>query len=213
MACGPGLSYNRLARKGGVFNFGSVSQVPVAGIQVLATTMEAVVDNKQFWSIIEKSSEHAASGQDAQVAALRELLQELTVDEIVGFQRCYDERMIGSYHWDLWGAAYVIRGGCSDDGFQDFRSWLISKGESVYREALRDPETLDAAIVDDDDCQFEEFQYVASQVWEQKTRKDLSRFPTLDSEYPESPSGQEWSEEGDDLQRRFPKLWKRFGPG
>jgi len=181
--------------------------------------MEVVVDNKQFWSIIEKSSEHiekssehAASGQDAQVAALRDVLQELTVDEIVSFQRCFDELMIESYHWDLWGAAYVIRGGCSDDGFQDFRSWLISKGESVYSEALRDPETLAAAIVDgDDDCQFEEFQYVASQVWERKTRKDLSRFPTLDSEYPESPSGEEWSEEGDDLERRFPKLWKRFG--
>ncbi len=174
------------------------------------------MDNKLFWSIIGKSSEHAGSGmdaQDAQVAALRELLQELTPDEIVAFQRLFDECMIQAYHWDLWGAAYVIGQGCSDDGFQDFRSWLISKGESVYREALKDAETLATSIIESDDyCQFEEFQYVASQVWERKTRKDLSRFPTMDSEYPESPSGQEWSEEGDDLERRFPKLWKKFGP-
>jgi hypothetical protein len=172
------------------------------------------LEKQQFWSIIGKSSHEASGERDAQVAALRQELEALTPDEIVDFQRCFDECMSESYHWGLWGAAYVIGQGCSDDGFQDFRAWLISKGEAVYNAALKDPETLASSIVDsDDDCQFEEFQYVASQVWERKTRKDLSRFPTLDSEYPESPRGQEWSEEGDDLERRFPKLWKRFGPG
>jgi hypothetical protein len=171
------------------------------------------LDKKQFWSIIEKSSKPEGSGQDAQVAGLRGALEELTPDEIVGFQRCFDGCLVGAYHWDLWGAAYIIGGGCSDDGFMDFRSWLVSKGEAVYNAALKDPETLAEAVVDsDDDCQFEEFQYVASQVWERKTRKDLSRFPTMESEHPESPEGEEWSEEGDDLERRFPKLWKRFGP-
>jgi hypothetical protein len=172
------------------------------------------LEKQQFWSIIGKSSQEASGNRETQLARLRRELEALTPDEIVGFQRCFDECMAEAYHWDLWGAAYVIGQGCSDDGFQDFRAWLISKGEVVYRKALKDPETLVESVVDsDDDCQFEEFQYVASQVWEQKTRKDLSRFPTLDSEYPESPKGQEWSEEGDDLERRFPKLWKRFGPG
>ena len=172
------------------------------------------MDKKHFWSIIDKSSK-PEGGQDAQVTALRAALEELTPDEIVAFQRCFDECMAQSYHWDLWGAAYIIAGGCSDDAFMDFRSWLISKGEAVYDAALKDPESLAEAVVDsdtNDDCQFEEFQYVASQVWERKTRKDLSRFPTLESEHPDSPAGQEWSEDGDDLERRFPKLWKRFGP-
>ncbi|EKC76209.1 hypothetical protein LEA_04821 [human gut metagenome] len=32
--------------------------------------------------------------------------------------------------------------GCSDDGFIDFRAWLIAQGKEVYMNALRDPDTL-----------------------------------------------------------------------
>src|SRR5262249_60345691 len=117
--------------------------------------------------MIDKSSKHEGSAQDAQIGALRGVLEELTPDEIVGFQRCFDECMAQSYHWDLWGAAYIIAGGYSDDAFMDFRSWLISKGEAVYNAAMKNPETLAEAVVDsdtNDDCQFEEFQYYASPV-------------------------------------------------
>ena len=132
------------------------------------------MEKQQFWSIIGKSSQEPSGNRDTQLATLRRELEALTPDEIVGFQRCFDECLAEAYHWDLWGAAYVIGQGCSDDGFQDFRAWLISKGEAVYRKALKDPDTLVESVADSDDaCQFEEFQYVASQVWEQKTRKDL----------------------------------------
>lgn len=30
-----------------------------------------------------------------------------------------------AYRRDLWAAAYHANGGCSDDGFIDFRIWLI----------------------------------------------------------------------------------------
>ena len=45
---------------------------------------------------------------------------ERSPEEIVAFQRVLDELMDESYRADLWGAAYVINGGCSDDGFEDF---------------------------------------------------------------------------------------------
>ena len=32
------------------------------------------------------------------------------------------------YRWDMWAAAYLIGGGCSDDGFIDFRAGLIAQG-------------------------------------------------------------------------------------
>ena len=38
--------------------------------------------------------------------------------------------------------AYIIGGGCSDDGFWDFRSWLAVRGKRVYLVALRNPESL-----------------------------------------------------------------------
>jgi hypothetical protein len=170
------------------------------------------VDRSQFWKIIDASRRKAKGDLDAQIEALREQLQELSPEEIVKFQEIFHEYRLRAYCWDLWGAAYIIGGGCSDDGFMDFRAWLISKGEKTYEEALKNPESLVKVVKDEEEeCQLEGFQYVASQVWEEKTGKGMDDFPQKKLKYPESPTGEEWSEESDDLKRRFPKLWRKFG--
>ena len=50
------------------------------------------------------------------------------------------------YTWDLWGVAYILKGGCSDDGFEYFRAWLIARGRDFVAQALADPEGLGVAI-------------------------------------------------------------------
>ena len=170
------------------------------------------MDHRQFWKIIDASRRQANGDLDAQVEALREQLQALPPEEVVRFQELFDEYWARAYRWDLWGAAYIIGGGCSDDGFMDFRAWLISKGERAYEAALKDPESLVQVVkVEDEDCQFEGFQYVASQVWEEKTGRAMDEFPREKLEHSNCPAGEEWSEEGEDLKRRFPRLWKKFG--
>ena len=48
-----------------------------------------------------------------------------------------------AYQYGLWTAASVIeRGGCTDDGFIDFRGWLIAQGREVYMATLKDPDSL-----------------------------------------------------------------------
>ncbi|WP_217498085.1 MULTISPECIES: DUF4240 domain-containing protein [Sphingomonas] len=44
--------------------------------------------------------------------------------------------MIRSYRWDLWRAAKVAKGGVSDDGFEYFRTWLISRGRANSKRFL-----------------------------------------------------------------------------
>lgn len=39
------------------------------------------------------------------------------------------------YRYDLWAAAYLIGGGCSDDSFTDFRAGLIGQGCDWYEQA------------------------------------------------------------------------------
>ncbi len=34
----------------------------------------------------------------------------------------------------------VVNGGCSDDGFEYFRGWLIGQGGAYFEAALKDPE-------------------------------------------------------------------------
>ena len=42
-----------------------------------------------------------------------------------------------SYDWNLWGAAYLMKGGCSDDAFDYFRGWLVAQGRRVWSERCR----------------------------------------------------------------------------
>jgi hypothetical protein len=171
------------------------------------------VDQVAFWKLIDSSRKKAEGNLDEQVEILREKLEQLEPGEIIRFDQIFREYWIRAYTWDLWGAAYIIGGGCSDDGFMDFRGWLISKGEKAFENAMKDPESLTKVVKEEDmewDCQFEGFQYVASQAWENQTGKGMKDFPDSGLRDPSEPVGEPWSEDGKDLERRFPKLWKKF---
>ena len=170
------------------------------------------MNNAAFWKLIDASREQAGADLDEQVTDLRARVDQLDPDEIVQFGKLFAEYWARAYTWDLWAAAYILGGGCSDDGFLDFRGWLISRGERVYEEALRDPETLAQVVNADagDECQYEGFQYIAREAWEKQTRNRVGDFPVVEITQPDEPMGQPWSEEGDDLERRFPKLWRKF---
>ena len=114
------------------------------------------MDNGSFWKLIDTSRQAAEGDPEQQLKELESLLDELSVDELVDFQAIFVSYFRASYTWPLWGAAYVIGGGCSDDGFDYFRGWLISRGEKVFSAALADPDTL-ASVIDESheavDCQ------------------------------------------------------------
>lgn len=173
--------------------------------QLLGETLTAEL----FWKIIETSRRLAPDDLEEQQQALQRLLQVCTPNEIVQFDWHFCQYLAQACTWDLWGAAYIIGNGCSDDGFMDFRAWLIAKGKRVYENALRDPETLLRVMKESDgNGQFEGFQYVAMDVWEGKTGKSQDDFPGHEQQV--AIAGEPWQESGDDLRRRFPKLWKKF---
>src|SRR6516225_8209996 len=96
----------------------------------------------RFWSLIE-----AARGGET---PLSEALASLSLGELVAFDHHYQTlfRLAGTS--DLWGAAYLIEGGCSDDCFIDFRYWLIAQGREVYEATVRNPDSL-ADVLDGDE--------------------------------------------------------------
>jgi hypothetical protein len=168
------------------------------------------MEKAQFWNEIDASRRASDGDPEAQVDELRIRLGSLSADEIVEFDRIFSEYHERAYSWDLWGAAYIIGGGCSDDGFMDFRGWLISKGEKAYEAALENPESLVKVVKEDDEeCQIEGFQYAASKAWEEKTGLGRDAFPRHSIERRNEPVGTKWNE--DDLEVRFPKLTKKFG--
>ena len=136
-----------------------------------------------FWEIIEKGKD-----SDDPESVLATQLEELEPSEIESFQDHFDSLIDKAYRWDLWGAAYMIGGGCSDDGFIDFRYALISKGKEVYERALENPDSL-SDLGPEAELDNEAFGYVAQQVYEEIKGCDMPRSQRIQSE---ESMGEEW---------------------
>ena len=70
--------------------------------------------------------------------------------------------------YGLWDAASIMMEWCSDDGFIDFRAWLIAQGKEVYLAALKDPDSL-ADVEAYGGCCFENLSYVGDCAYERLT--------------------------------------------
>ena len=97
------------------------------------------------------------------------LVSSLDPHEILEFDRCFHERISDEFRSDLWAAAYIINGGCSDDGFDYFLGWLIAQGRKYYEAALANPERAGDRVERGDVIECEEIWYVAASAYEGKT--------------------------------------------
>lgn len=62
------------------------------------------------------------------------------------------------------------------------------------------------------DLEFEDYAYVAREVWAAKTGLDWNDMPVIANMiYDSEPKGQSFSEDQEALAKRYPKLWNRFG--
>ncbi|CAL9504356.1 hypothetical protein SUDANB108_03527 [Streptomyces sp. enrichment culture] len=96
----------------------------------------------RFWNIIESARSSAASSDVPFHEALVELLAGSPPQEILEYAERFDEVHDDLYRWDVWAAAYLIGGGCSDDSFMDFRAGVIALGRGWYERTALDPDNL-----------------------------------------------------------------------
>lgn len=162
-----------------------------------------VMDEQNFWDIIRRVKEESCH-YTVRPGQLQTRLLTYPVEAIEKFDGFFQEKMDKSYDWNLWALAYLAFGGCGDDGFSDFRAWLISEGRDVFESVLADPNSIiDLGI---EPHQLEGYLYVTSKAYELKTKKSI---PRRASEVL-TPSGEEWNEDDDNLKLRYPRLWNHF---
>jgi hypothetical protein len=169
------------------------------------------MDETAFWKLIDASRADGRGEFGAHAESLTRRLTKLPPAEIAAFDRIYRDHVAVAYSWDLWGAAYLINGGCSDDAFDYFRDWVISKGRTVYDAAVHEPDSLANVVTEADIeecCEFEELRYAASRAWEASAEGEM---PSGDGDdQPAEPSGEPWDEDMAVLVKRFPNLAARF---
>ncbi|MFD6421613.1 DUF4240 domain-containing protein [Streptomyces sp. NPDC060198] len=180
------------------------------------------MDTSEFWTIIEAA--RSAGGPDMPFAeALVDELAVLTKDGVLSYQERFDEVRAAVYRWDVWAAAYLIGGGCSDDSFTDFRAGLIALGRHWYEKAAACPDSLAehpaviaAATVHRDEALFyEEVNYAASEAFARITGDGEDFYEAWDA-YRTSRDSAERGSEGmgedfdfddpDEMRRRLPRL-------
>jgi uncharacterized protein DUF4240 len=168
----------------------------------------AKLDEAAFWRLIAETRSATGNDTGKQSELLKKRLTRLSPPAIVQFariRRLLDQR---AYTWSLWGAAYVIDDGCSDDCFRNFRGYVISLGRGPYEKALTSPDSLASVAQDAETGNWENAHNVAGDAYSSVTGGD---FPLDDSDLSGRPRGTPFNENDTaGLARRYPRLAARF---
>ena len=127
------------------------------------------IDKDTFWMLIAQAKEHPGGPSEW----LMERLVDLGPEQAKKFDDIACAYASLAYQYGLWTAASVMeRGGCTDDGFIDFRGWLIAQGREVYMAALRDPDSL-ADAPDYLDQRFACLPHMGDRAYEELTGREI----------------------------------------
>jgi len=174
----------------------------------------------EFWDHIQKSKR---KDPDAHAERLEARLTKLKPDDILDFGHWWHLMMCEAYSWNLWGAAYIINGGCSDDGFEYFCRWLVLKGRDVFQTAVTNPDAL--ADVVDPDAEFTECEcYPGTNAWfaATGTKSNDAGYAAFDAAeqarhpgrqaYPDLGTGWDFDDD-EEMRKRYPRLWALYTDG
>ena len=167
-----------------------------------------------FWAVIEKATaDRPASPDEVAERAVAELATR-EPEEIAAWGRHLGKVMAASGTEDLWAAAYLINGGCSDEGFDSFRGWLIAHGRDAVAQAVRDPDALAgmpavrAAASNGAVFEAEAVLSIAAEAYRQVTGDEL---PSVESAPTRPAVADLWDfDDEEEMTRRLPRLASLF---
>jgi Protein of unknown function (DUF4240) len=178
------------------------------------------MDREQFWTLIEAAKSATGGDCGAQAGRLVAALAGRSVDDVLAWNRIRRELLAESYGWELWGAAYLINGGCGDDGFDYFRGWLLGQGRARWQAALAAPDSLaDHPEVCvrrplegwgwSDPLECDDMLYVAYDAYQVLTSQELTVEVAGRQPRPRRPHlGERWDlEDAAQMRLRYPGLW------
>ncbi|GGL14839.1 DUF4240 domain-containing protein [Mangrovihabitans endophyticus] len=167
-----------------------------------------------FWAVIASATaDRPGSPADVADRAVAQLAGRDPA-EIAAWGRHLDKVMAASGTDDLWAAAYLINGGCAEDGFDSFRGWLVASGREVVAGAVRNPDSLAdlpavrAAASTGAVFEAEEVLTIAAEAYRQAAGSEL---PTSDVARSRPDPAMLWDfDDEDEMRRRLPRLAELF---
>ena len=106
--------------------------------------------------------------------------------------------------WDRSLEEAFIQAGASDDGFEYFRGWLLTRGRAHFERALGDAPAAVAGAPRWGDLECEAVLEVPHEAYERVARRPL---PPSTVAWPRAPAGKQWTEET--IEQVYPGLTAR----
>lgn len=179
-----------------------------------------VIDRNTFWELLAQAREACGQDLSAESDWLQRRLHGMDPEQALRFHHIAYRYSDLADQYGLWNAASILCRGCGDDGFVDFRGWLIAQGREAYLAALKDPDTL-AELDRYGGCVYEELCYIGDKIYELRTSvsaydaavpEDLKReLDAIDREIVYGP-GIGYPREWDELEGYLPRLCARYLP-
>jgi hypothetical protein len=163
------------------------------------------MSEQTFWRLIEESR-HELETIGEQSEKLVMALLAFPHQDIEKFIVIMNQKMVALYRWDLWAVGYIMQHGCSNDGFSQFRGWIISQGRETYESAIKSPAVLGDLVDKPRYIEFDDFD-MAPQIAYSKKIGFETVFALADEKG--SPAGAVWKD--DDLLELYPALCAKFG--
>lgn len=197
--------------------------------------MNLELTREDFWNCIKDARIKYKNNDSKVIDYLTEKLKENTLEEIFSFGIILDEVMLESYKEKLWCASYILNGETTEESFDFFRLWLISKGENFFNDVMKDHDSLIKYIDNNEDDGYvddfyenEDFFFIAIDAYRQKNNlenfeesfeKYLDEFDAykerigyVDEDYPKLKFT--WNEKvPQSVKKVCPKLYERFHIG
>ncbi len=176
----------------------------------------------KFWEIINYSKDKFPDNKDLQIDFLIVILAHRDDQEIFRFNLYQDWLLYQAYTSDLWAIAYTATCGCSDDGFSDYRSWLITEGKDKYYKILQtNPDDLVDFYdsIDDINGRCEKFYSIGYSVYERKYPENIDPAWDFDDKYSKFDKSElnfdfpklEFNWKGiEDIKKLFPIFYRKY---
>lgn len=169
------------------------------------TTDKRKIDEDLFWQLIDDARK-ISTDQFNFLDNLKSVLEGFNPKEIRNFDKLLKTKASELNTWEHWALAYIVRRGCGDDAFDYFKVSVVSKGQKAFN-SIKNIDKNELVEIFNEDPQLEEFDYLAEEVYEDKTSDLMQPVKVKSSKL----TGKKWDE--DNLQNIFPTLCKLFDYG
>lgn len=171
------------------------------------------LEEELYWHLIEASLQGNPS-LEQQYKNLVEILTEQKPNTILQFGIRTKVLCNKAQKADLWRAAYIMNSGCSDDGFDYFKLWLISRGKTVFESALENPDSLSLFDFEKDtEYEIEMFGEAYVEAFEGTYLRDIQKYVSFSKVSQHSKAKELYLEEKDFedkiLIKKLPNLFKK----